>query len=64
LLGFAYLPWLDTIAWMGMGAIAGTALGTRLRHWMPQRNFLPLFRLIVSVLALRMMVFALVELTA
>ena len=63
LLGFVYWPWLDTVLSMGVAGLLGTALGTRLRQGLPQRNFLPLFKIIVSLLAVRMMVYAIVELT-
>jgi uncharacterized membrane protein YfcA len=54
LLGFAFLPWLPLIAGMVLASIGGSWFGTRLRQYLPQRSFLTAFRVLVSLLALRM----------
>lgn len=53
-MGFSFAPWWPLVAGMIIAGIAGSWLGTRLRVFVPQRNFHTFFRLLVSLLALRM----------
>lgn len=62
LLGFAFNAWWLTITVMSIGVIAGAALGTRLRQYVPQKNFEAVFKWIVTALALRMVVLTVLEL--
>jgi len=61
LLGFGFAPWLGLIAAMSAAGIAGSWVGTRLRRRLPQANFLRLFRVVVSLLALRMIAMPLLD---
>lgn len=54
LMGFAFVGWLPLIAGMVAASVAGSWLGTRLRVFLPQRNFQFAFKLLVTALALRM----------
>ena len=54
LLGFSFAPWWRLMLAMGLAVIAGSWVGTRLRACIPQRNFQRLFKMLVSLLALRM----------
>ncbi|MDA8752747.1 sulfite exporter TauE/SafE family protein [Halieaceae bacterium] len=54
LLGFVFIPWLGLIAGMVAASIAGSWAGTRVRRFLPQRNFQMAFKVLVSLLALRM----------
>lgn len=54
LMGFAFFRWLPLICAMVLASVAGSWLGTRLRLYLPQRNFQLAFRLLVTALALRM----------
>jgi len=56
LLGFAFGPFLGMMATMAAGAIAGSWVGTRLRHLVPETGFRRLVKLLITVLALRMLV--------
>ncbi len=53
-IGFNFAPWWPLLAGMIVAGIAGSWLGSRLRVFVPQRNFHTVFRLLVSLLALRM----------
>ena len=53
-IGFSYAPWWPLIIGMVTAGIAGSWVGTRLRRRVPQRDFHKWFRLLVSVLAVRM----------
>jgi uncharacterized membrane protein YfcA len=53
-LGFSFVPWWPLLGGMVVAGIAGSWLGTRLRKHLPQRNFQRWFKLLVTVLALRM----------
>ena len=57
-IGFSYAPWWPLVTGMVIGGVLGSWVGTRLRGLVPQRNFHKWFRLLVSVLALRMIVLA------
>ncbi|QFU77894.1 sulfite exporter TauE/SafE family protein [Halioglobus maricola] len=54
MLGFSFGPWWPLMLAMAAAVIAGSWVGTRMRGLIPQRNFAPLFKTLVSVLALRM----------
>ena len=54
-MGFSFARWWHLLAAMIVAGIAGSWVGTRLRVLVPQRNFHTLFRVLVSILALRMM---------
>lgn len=58
-LGFSFAPWWPLVTAMVLAGIAGSWLGTRLRVYLPQRNFHTVFRLLITLLALRMIVIAL-----
>jgi len=58
-IGFSFAPWWPLVAAMVAAGIAGSWVGTRLRHRVPQRNFHQWFRLLVTALAVRMIVMAL-----
>jgi uncharacterized membrane protein YfcA len=57
-IGFSYAPWWPLVTGMVIAGIAGSWVGTRLRHLVPQRDFHKWFRLLVSVLAVRMIALA------
>ena len=61
LMGFAFLPWLPLIVGMVVASVAGSWLGTRLRVFLPQRNFQRVFKILVTVLALRMIALPLLQ---
>ena len=58
-IGFSFAPWWPLVTAMVAAGIAGSWVGTRLRHRVPQRNFHQWFRLLVTALAVRMIVMAL-----
>lgn len=58
-IGFSYAPWWPLVTGLVLAGICGSWLGTRLRGLVPQRDFHKVFRLLVSVLALRMIGLAL-----
>ncbi len=53
-MGFAFSQYGLLLLGMVAGVIVGSWLGTRLRQFIPELNFLLWFRLLVSLLALRM----------
>jgi len=58
-IGFSYTPWWPLITGMIVAGIVGSWLGTRLRRYVPQRNFHQWFRVLVTLLAARMILMAL-----
>ena len=56
LLGFSFAPWWPLVCAMIAAVIAGSWVGTRLRRHVPQVDFERWFRVLVTLLALRMMV--------
>ena len=54
LLGFAFAPYLSLMALMILAVIAGSYAGTKLRHRVPEKLFLMAFKLLISLLAIRM----------
>ena len=53
-LGFSFAPWWQLMLAMAVAVIAGSWVGTRLRVYIPQRNFQRLFKTLVTLLAVRM----------
>jgi len=53
-IGFSLAAWWQLSAGMIAAGICGSWVGTRLRGLLPQRNFQSLFRVLVTLLALRM----------
>jgi uncharacterized membrane protein YfcA len=60
LLGFAFGPYLFLMLLMILAVISGSYAGTRLRHKVPEQLFLMTFKLLITVLAIRMIIKALV----
>jgi uncharacterized membrane protein YfcA len=58
LLGFAFLPWLNLIVAMAIAVTLGSWVGTKIRGSIPQRNFQLWFKVLVTVLAVRMILMA------
>jgi len=54
LLGFSFAPWWPLLCALVAAVIAGSWVGTRLRRLVPQVDFERWFRVLVTVLALRM----------
>lgn len=59
LIGFSFGQWWQLLVGMIGAVIAGSWVGTRLRPRLPQYNFKRLFRWLVTLLAIRMIVFSL-----
>ena len=55
-MGFAFAPYLWLMLGMIAAVVVGSWLGTRLRKHVPQANFQLWFKLLVTVLALRMII--------
>lgn len=53
-IGFSYAPWWPLVTAMVIAGVLGSWVGTRLRVLVPQRNFHTGFRLLVTLLAVRM----------
>ena len=64
LLGFAFMPWLKLIVAMAVAVTLGSWFGTKLRSAIPQTNFQFWFKLLVTVLALRMIALSIIDLSA
>ncbi|MBE9538084.1 MAG: sulfite exporter TauE/SafE family protein [Proteobacteria bacterium] len=64
LLGFAFMPWLKLIVAMAVAVTLGSWFGTKLRSTIPRKNFHFWFKLLVTVLALRMIVLSIIDLSA
>jgi len=62
LLGFAFAPYLSLMALMIIAVIAGSYAGTKLRHRVPEKLFLLVFKFSISLLATRMALNPLLEL--
>lgn len=58
-LGFNFSPWWLLIAGMVVSGIGGSWVGTALRRYVPRRDFHLWFRLLVTILAIRMVAMAL-----
>jgi uncharacterized membrane protein YfcA len=61
-IGFSFAQWWLLLLGMVIAGICGSWVGTKLRPRVPQLNFERLFRLLVSLLALRMIVHSLLQL--
>ena len=59
LLGFAFTPYLGLMALMIIAVVAGSYAGTKLRHRTPEKLFLLGFKLLISLLAIRMILYPL-----
>jgi len=59
LLGFAFGPYLALMLLMIIAVISGSYVGTRLRHKVPEQLFLLAFKLLITLLAMRMIITAL-----
>lgn len=59
LAGFSFGSWIPLLAGMVAAGIAGSWVGTRLRHIVPQADFHRWFKWLVTLLALRMLVWPL-----
>jgi uncharacterized membrane protein YfcA len=53
-IGFSLAPWWQLVVAMVIAGIVGSWVGTRLRPRVPQLNFQRWFRVLVSLLAARM----------
>jgi uncharacterized membrane protein YfcA len=56
LLGFTFVPYLGLMALMVIAVISGSFFGTKLRHRIPEQLFLKAFKLLISLLAVRMII--------
>lgn len=54
-LGFAYLPWLPLVALMIVSGFLGTVVGRQIVNRMPEARFRTAFRILLTVLALRLL---------
>jgi len=54
-IGFSFAPWWELVLAMIAAGVLGSWVGTRLRKRVPQLNFERLFKVLVSLLALRML---------
>jgi uncharacterized membrane protein YfcA len=61
LLGFSFSPWLYLLLGMVTAGILGSWAGTRLRARIPQARFQRWFKVLVSVLAVRMIVLSMTQ---
>jgi uncharacterized membrane protein YfcA len=59
LLGFDFAPYLGLMALMVIAVISGSYVGTRLRHKVPEQLFIQVLKFLISLLAVRMIVKAL-----
>lgn len=62
LLGFAFTPWITLIIAMAAAVTLGSWLGTRLRSAIPQEKFHLWFKLLVTLLAVRMIALSAIDL--
>ena len=53
--GFAYLPWLPLVGLMVVSGFLGTVVGRQIVSRMPEARFRTAFRILLTVLALRML---------
>jgi uncharacterized membrane protein YfcA len=60
LLGFAFLPWLNLIVAMAVAVTLGSWVGTKIRGIIPQRNFQLWFKILVTVLAIRLILMTII----
>jgi len=62
LLGFTFAPYLGLMALMVIAVVSGSYIGTKLRHRVPEQLFLKAFKLLITLLAIRMIVKSLIRL--
>ena len=55
LLGFAFAPYLQLLVGMAVGAILGSWTGTKVRAYVPEQVFHTGVRILITILALRML---------
>jgi uncharacterized membrane protein YfcA len=55
ILGFAFLPWLPLLAAMIIAGFLGTVIGKRLLDHIPHRIFARAFKIVLTVLAARLL---------
>ena len=60
MLGFAFMPWLPLIVAMAVAVTLGSWAGSKLRSAIPQKHFHRWFKVLVTLLALRMIVLSLI----
>jgi uncharacterized membrane protein YfcA len=60
-IGFSFATWWLLLCGLVFGSVAGSWVGTQLRARLPQMNFQRWFRILVTVLALRLVVITLLE---
>jgi uncharacterized membrane protein YfcA len=63
LIGFSFASWWKLLSAMIVAGVCGSWVGTRLRHLLPQYNFQRVFRWMVTLLALRLMIFPVLDLS-
>lgn len=61
LLGFSFAPWWQLLLGLVTAVIVGSWVGTRIRPMVPQIDFQRWFRMLVSLLALRMILLSLLN---
>jgi uncharacterized membrane protein YfcA len=61
LLGFAFMPWITLILAMAVAVTLGSWVGTKVRYSIPRKNFHFWFKLLVTLLALRMIVLSFIN---
>ena len=54
ILGFAFLEYLPLIVGMGLSVIVGTALGTRVLHRLDDERFVRLYKIALTLVAIRL----------
>jgi uncharacterized protein len=59
LLGFSFSPWLGLLLGMVIAGVLGSWVGTALRSRIPQKTFQMWFKVLVTILALRMIALSL-----
>jgi uncharacterized membrane protein YfcA len=60
-LGFSFAPWWPLLVGLVLAVIAGSWVGTRLRQFVPQLDFQRWFRILVTLLAARMILMPLLS---
>jgi uncharacterized membrane protein YfcA len=60
-MGFAFFPWWQLLCGLVIASVLGSWVGTRLRSRVPQINFQRWFRVLVTLLALRMIAVTIIE---
>ena len=63
ILGFSFSPWLLLIAGMIVASVVGSWAGTHLRQYVPQLDFQRWFKILITVLAVRMIALPVLQLS-